>query len=114
MNSYKQSLYIAIIRICANLLMIGAVFLGMYQASHWPAWPSEAVFCLFFFGLSVPGWFLAWRLTRHVRKIFPAEPQSLIQLPGIGEQLISWRLAEERPLTPTMPKTPFLSGETEN
>lgn len=114
MNSYKQSLYIAIIRICANLLMIGAVFIGMYQASRWPAWPSEAVFCLFFFGLSVPGWGLALHLTRYVRKIFPAEQQSLIQLPGLGEQLISWRLAEERQLAPTMPKAKFLSEKARN
>lgn len=103
MNSYKQSLYIALIRICANILMVGAVFLAMYQASRWPSWPSEAVFCLFFFGLSIPGWLLAWHLTKLVRRLFPAERQSLINLPGLGEQLISWRLINENRFTPLLP-----------
>lgn len=100
MNSYKQSLYIVIIRICANLLMLGAVFIAMYQASLWPAWPSEAVFCLFFFGLTIPGWLIAWQLIRFVRRTFPAEYKSLVYLPGFGEQLISWRLAKKKPLPP--------------
>lgn len=100
MNSYKQSLYIALIRICANLVMLASVFLAMYQASRWPAWPSEAVFCLFFFGLTIPGWIIAWQLTRLVRRLYPAEYKSLITLPGLGEQLISWHLAEERQLHP--------------
>ena len=50
MNSYKQSLYVGLIRVMANLLMLGAVFLSMYRASQWSSWPSEAVFCCWFFG----------------------------------------------------------------
>ena len=48
MNSYKQSLYVGLIRVMANLLMLGAVFLSMYRASQWSSWPSEAVFCCWF------------------------------------------------------------------
>lgn len=103
MNSYKQALYIALIRICANIIMLLAVFLAMYQASRWPSWPSEAVFCLFFFGLSIPGWIIAWQLTKMIRRLFPADQQSLVQLPGLGEQLISWRLSEANHFTPHLP-----------
>lgn len=102
-NSYKQSVYIAIIRISANLIMLCSVFLAMRQASRWAAWPTEAVFCLFFFGISIPAWIIAWRLTRLTRKLFPAERQSLIKLPILGEQLISWRVADENRLAPLLP-----------
>ena len=35
-SSYKRSLYSSIVRIVANVVMIGAVFLGMYMASRSP------------------------------------------------------------------------------
>ena len=62
MNSYKQSLYVGLIRVMANLLMLGAVFLSMYRASQWSSWPS-AVFCCWFFGITVPVWTGAFYLT---------------------------------------------------
>lgn len=94
MNSYKQSLYAAVIRIVANLLMVGAVFLAMRQASLPSAWPSEAVFCAWFFGITVPVWCLAFVCTRRVRRSFPAEYESLVDLPGRGPQLVRWRVNE--------------------
>lgn len=94
LNSYKQTLYICIIRIAANIIMVGSVFLAMYQASRWHFWPSEAVFCMCFFGITIPVWILAWRLTKLVRKIYPAEFQSLVPIPGHGEQLVSWHVKE--------------------
>lgn len=102
MNSYKQSLYTAVIRVSANLVMLAAVFVAMRQASRWPSWPSEAVFCLFFFGLTIPCWALAWQLIRFVKRRYPAEQRSLIKLPGLGEQLISWKLGEEKRITPPL------------
>lgn len=95
MNSYKQSLYVGLIRVMANLLMLGAVFLSMYRASQWSSWPSEAVFCCWFFGITVPVWTGAFYLTRLIRRRFPAEHESLIELPRKGRQLVRWRVLEE-------------------
>ena len=92
MNSYKQSLYTGLIRIFANVIMIGAIFLAMYESRRWPAWPSEIVFCLFFFGITIPVWLLAWQLVKFVRRTWPCEFRSLVVLPGRGEQLVSWRV----------------------
>lgn len=90
MNSYKQSLYTCIIRICANIAMVCALFFAMYQASRQISWPSEAVFCLFFFGFTIPIWLCAWALTKWVRRSFPAEQESLVSIPGLGSTLVRW------------------------
>ena len=103
MNSYRQSLYIGIIRVCANLVMIGAVFLAMYNASRWPSWPSEAVFCLCFFGITIPAWTAAWGLTRFVRRRWPARGQSVVDLPGRGRQLVAWEVVNSGARTPLCP-----------
>ena len=98
MNSYRQALYIGSIRIVANILMIAALFLSMYQASR-SAGAVERVFCAWFFGLIVPVWAVAFVLTRMVRRKFPAEFQSLVTLPGRGPSLVYWRVAD----TPFLP-----------
>lgn len=100
MNSYKQSLYGGIIRVCANLIMIGAVFLAMFQATRWPGWPSEAVFCLIFFGITVPVWILAWQANKWLRRRWPAENRSLVNLPRLGSQLVAWQAIESPELAP--------------
>lgn len=92
LNSYKQALYVGIIRILANVIMLAAVFIAMYQASRWPAWPSEAVFCLVFFGITIPAWLAALRLTRWARRRWPAAAITLVCLPKAGEQLVQWRV----------------------
>ena len=95
MNSYKQSLYAGIIRILANVLMVGAVFLAMREAAKPSPWPSEAVFCAWFFGITIPLWLAAYLLTRRIRRHFPAEFESLVELPRKGPQLVRWRVLDE-------------------
>lgn len=94
MNSYKQSLYTSLVRIAANIIMLGAIFFAMYQAGRWPGWPSEAVFCLCFFGIALPEWVLAIFLTKWIRKKYPSERQSMVALPGLGRQLVRWRVLD--------------------
>lgn len=93
MNSYHQTLYAGIIKVMANIIMMAAVFVAMYQSSH-SAGSSDLVFCAWFFGLTVPAWGLAFWLVRLIRRKFPAEFQSLVLLPRHGQSLVSWRVAE--------------------
>ena len=67
MNSYRQSLYTGAIRVLANLVMVAAVFVGMYMSAHSTA-ASELVFSVWFFGISLPVWGAAFLLTRLVRR----------------------------------------------
>lgn len=92
MNSYKQSLYGALIRVMANLLMVAAVFLAMYRAARGDS--SEVTFCLWFFGITVPLWASAFYLNRVIKRRFPAEHESLIDLPRQGRRLVRWRVLE--------------------
>lgn len=94
MNSYRQSLYVAIIRVAANILMVGALFFAMRRASRQISLPSEVTFCLYFFGLTFAIWILAWRLTKWVKRTWPAAEESLIHLPGLGETLVRWSVAD--------------------
>ena len=93
MNSYRQTLYSGIIRVAANAIMVAAVFVGMYQSAR-SAGASELVFCAWFFGITVPAWASAFWLTRQVRHKYPAEFQSLVELPGLGQRLVSWQVAD--------------------
>ncbi|MBQ9405426.1 MAG: hypothetical protein IJU37_01650 [Desulfovibrio sp.] len=104
MNSYRQALYIGIIRITANILMVVALFWAMYQASR-STGAVELVFCAWFFGMIVPLWILAYLLSRLVRRKFPAEYQSLVSLPGRGPSLVYWRVADSTLLPFRDPKT---------
>ena len=94
MNSYRQTLYSSIIRVAANAIMVAAVFVGMYQSAR-SAGASELVFCAWFFGITVPTWAGAFWLTKRVRQWYPAEFQSLIELPRLGQRLVTWNVAEE-------------------
>jgi hypothetical protein len=93
MNSYKQSFYIGLIRVIANTLMFGAIFIGMYMASRGPL-SAEAEFCVWFFGITVPVWGCAVLLTRFIKKRFPAETETLVDLPRRGPCLVRWRVLE--------------------
>lgn len=95
MNAYKQSLYCGSVRILANLIMVAAVFLAMYRASRVTVWPSEAVFCLWFFGVTIPVWIVAWSLCKKIRASFPAEDTTSIRLPGTGAARVRWSLREQ-------------------
>lgn len=96
MNSYKQHLFISCIRIAANMLMVVAVFVAMYLSSL-SIHSGELVFCAWFFGITVSVWTAAFWLTRLVRRRFPAEGQSMVQLPRKGLSLVSWRVLESSP-----------------
>ena len=93
MNSYRQTLYSSIIRVAANAVMVGAIFVGMYQSAH-SSGASELVFCAWFFGITVPTWAGAFWLTKKVRQVYPAEFQSLVELPRLGQRLVSWHVGE--------------------
>lgn len=104
MNAYKQSIYSAIIRVSANILMVAAVFVAMYQASRWPGWPSEAVFCIVFFSITIPAWLAAWQLIRWTRRRWPGPAQSLVSLPGLGSQLVTWQIRKPAGPAPVLPR----------
>lgn len=93
MNSYRQTLYSSMIRVAANAVMVAAVFVGMYQSAR-SAGASELVFCAWFFGITVPVWAGAFWLTKRVRRMYPAEFQSLVELPRVGQRLVSWQVGE--------------------
>ena len=93
MNSYRQTLYSGIIRVAANAIMVAAVFVGMYQSAR-SAGASELVFCAWFFGITVPTWAGAFWLTRRVRRKYPAEFQSLVELPRLGQRLVRWHVGD--------------------
>jgi hypothetical protein len=100
LNSYKQSLYVGAIRIVANLLMVATVFFSMYMASRSDL-PAEAGFLLWFLCTAGPVWGLAFLATRFVRRRFPAEYESFVELPKVGRQLVRWQVAPSRArLTP--------------
>lgn len=103
MNIYRQTLYLAAIRVFANLAMVAAVFIAMYQAARWPGWSSESVFCLIFFGITIPVWTLAWALARWLRSRLPSGCQSVVRLPGLGPQLVAWRVLKTRNMLNNFP-----------
>lgn len=93
-SSYKRSLYSSIVRIAANMLMIAAVFLGMYKASLSPM-SSMSTFCLWFFGITIPVWMGAFALIRKIRRIYADEGATYIELPRQGASLVYWRVVEQ-------------------
>lgn len=94
MNSYRQSFYVGLIRIIANILMVCAIFVAMYFSVGPGAWPAEAVFSAIFFGITIPVWTIAYWLTRRMRRIFPAVAESMVDLPGRGPCLVRWQVRE--------------------
>lgn len=92
MNSYKRSLYSGIVRIMANLLTLAAVFLAMYMVAF--STSAMTTFCLWFFGCIIPIWMVTIKLLRYIKLRFPAEDQSLIELPGCKPCLVTWRVLE--------------------
>ena len=92
-SAYKRSLYSGLVRICANVFMLGSVFLAMFQAVRSPA-GSLAVFCLWFFGLSIPAWAAAWFLIRRIHRRYPDSEASFVELPRYGRRLVSWRVLD--------------------
>lgn len=96
MNLYKQSIYIGAVRILANIIMLGSVFLAMRLASRSIAWSSDIVFCATFFGITIPAWILAHFFTRWIRQTWPAKNLTLVELPKSGKQLVQWEVVERK------------------
>ena len=95
MNSYQESLLVGLIRILANVFMIGALFLAMYQATH-SYGSGVLLFCAWFFGVTIPVWVLAWYLIKRVRKNSAANFESYVLLPGAKEPcLVHWSVIQE-------------------
>ncbi len=96
MNSYKQSLYVGSIRVVANVLMLCALFLAMFMASHSQT-GSLSEFCLYFFGITIPVWILAFYAIRRVREYFHADDMSVVDLPRLGRCLVRWQIRDTGP-----------------
>lgn len=101
MNAYKLAFYSGMVRIAANILMLGAVALGMYQASLQPE-AALSVFSSWLFGLLVPIWGGAWLINRQLRKRYPTLEEgpdvTRVVLPRKGETCVRWTVIE-RPRT---------------
>jgi hypothetical protein len=95
-NSYKRDIYSITIRIAANICMIAALCLGMYQAGQHPD-SSLLVFCQFFFPPTVLAWGLAIAATRALRRRYPLEADgaTTIEIPRWGRKAVVWRIAEK-------------------
>ena len=95
-NCYKQSLYVGFIRIAANIAMLCALFFAMYVAAH-SQMGSLSAFCLYFFGITIPVWILAFYCIRKVREHFRADDMSVVDLPRRGRTLVRWTIREASP-----------------
>ncbi len=97
-SSYREAVLIGTIRIVANILMIGALFLAMYLAST-SFGSGMLTFCTWFFGITIPVWIVALYLTKYVRRLAKGACVSFIVLPGSDKPcLVEWkvvRLAQE-------------------
>ena len=97
MNAYKLELYGKMVNLGANLMVLAAVALGMYQASFAPD-AFLSVFSQWFFAQLLAVLALTWLAHRTLRRCFPVEAQkdlrhmSVVHLPRRGPQLVSWRV----------------------
>lgn len=92
-NAYRRAFYTSIIQVMANALMIAAIFLAMYQSFHHPS-ESLSVFCVWFFGITVPSWIVAKALVRFVRRRFADRDEGMVRLPGRRRSsLMHWKVS---------------------
>ncbi|MBQ7617286.1 MAG: hypothetical protein IJS50_00265 [Desulfovibrio sp.] len=95
MNQYQEAIWLGAIRIAANLLMVGALFVAMYFASQ-SFGSSMLTFCLWFFGITVPVWFVAISLSKRIRRQRARDNQSMILLPNAKEPcLVEWKVCRK-------------------
>lgn len=96
-NAYRRAVYLTVVRVAANLIMLGAVCLGMYMSSKHPA-SALLVFCQYFFGVTVVAWFAAGRLSSFIRRRFADADEGPVRLPGHRREcLVHWRVANASP-----------------
>ncbi|MBQ7609154.1 MAG: hypothetical protein IJU76_14485 [Desulfovibrionaceae bacterium] len=100
-SRYKEALLISIIRIVANIIMVGAIFLGMYMAQT-SVGGGMMTLCAWFFGVTIPTWIVALYLTRYVRRLARGRSVSMVVLPGSDKPcLVEWTVIESpRSATP--------------
>lgn len=93
-NQYRRTIWLCAIRVTANVIMLAAVCLAMYQSYLNPA-SSLSVFCQYFFGITVVTWTLAKFACARVRKVFADADEGLVRLPGHKKaMLVHWKVAE--------------------
>lgn len=90
-NAYRCGLYHMLIRLGANVLMIGAVCVGMYHAHYNPE-AALVVFCQWFFGLTIPVWAFAFWLTRRVKRRFSGEQNMAGSITLSGRKEGVWKI----------------------
>lgn len=98
-NAYKRGLYSSLMRVAANVLMLAALCLGMYQAGQHPE-ATLLVFSQWFFGITVPAWAAVIYGNKLLRRAFPTEYDNAtwVKLPRVGEIRVVWEVAAERRL----------------
>ena len=93
-NAYKRTVWLAGIRIGANVIMLAAVCVAMYQSFLHPA-EALSVFCQWFFGITILTWIGARQLAELVRRRLADADEGLVRLPGHKKSaLMRWRVAE--------------------
>lgn len=96
-NAYKLEVARRAVQILANVLTLGAVGMGMYQASFFPD-ETLSVFSLWFFSLLAVILFSSWLAMRLLSRVFPVEAHndfsrcSVVNLPGKGPCLVRWEV----------------------
>ncbi|MCR5813042.1 MAG: hypothetical protein K6G15_00925 [Desulfovibrio sp.] len=92
MTRYREALLVGLIRIVANCLMIGAIFLAMFLASR-SSGNATLTLCAWFFGITIVVWVVAAYLIKWVRRKAGASNQSFILLPGNDKPcLVEWKV----------------------
>ena len=102
MNAYNVELARRGIQIFANVLVLAAVAVGMYQASFFPD-ETLSVFCKWFFSLLAGILLLTWLAVRLLRRLWPVDAAqdlahcSVVDLPGKGARLVRWKVLSPPP-----------------
>lgn len=93
-NQYKRTIWLCAIRVAANLVMLAAVCVAMYQSYLNPA-SSLSVFCQYFFGITIVTWTAARFACSRVRMMYADADEGLVRLPGHKKySLVHWKVAE--------------------
>lgn len=97
-NAYRRTLLIGGIRILANVVTLGAVFLAMYQSFNHPA-ESLVVFCYWFFGITVTTWVVCGFAMSWIRRRLTDVDEGMVRLPGHRRScLVRWKVCGRAPL----------------
>lgn len=91
-NTYRRTIIIGVIRVAANAITLGAVFLAMYQSFNHPAEPVTS-FCSWFFGITVVTWIAARCGITWTRRRLADGDEGMVRLPGSRRScLVRWKV----------------------